>query len=207
MSIDPANQVIILGGGMIRNPEGVGLSAASMQRVDKGIEYWNVNRHSFGSDDAIILCSGGFGLFAAGVEAPKDGTREARLMAGIMVKAGVPHTLIEVEDESYSTVTNWTESIRRGFIDPASYDASHQLGVVTHKNHFKRASDSARRLGFPKNALQGILVHDGAIGMFETGIRLAYALGNIGTHGSEELIKRDRMIADILTLGRKTKEL
>jgi len=192
---------------MERSPEGIALSTASMQRVDRCLEYWSENRRAFDSNEAIIICSGGYGLFAAGIEAPEDGSREANLMADEMIRAGVPHRILELETESYSTVTNWTESMQRGFIDPASYDATHRLGVVTHPSHFKRARDSARRLGLPKSALQKILVANHSDFWREKPIRAAYWLGSIGAYGEEELIKRDRMVAKALTLGRRTKEL
>jgi uncharacterized SAM-binding protein YcdF (DUF218 family) len=157
--------------------------------------------------EAKVICSGGYGLLAAGVEPPKDGSREAILMADCMVKAGVPVAKIEIEDESYSTITNWTESMRRGFIRPDSYDSANRLGVVTHSAHYKRAADSARRLGLTAEKLLPILVAKDTHVLREYGLRAMYTIVSLGAHDSESLISRENILQTVLRQVRPSKTL
>lgn len=201
------NQVIVLGGGMERRDRQVVLSEVSNQRVQRCLGYWTENRLGFASTEAIIVCSGGYGLLAAGVESPKDGSREAVMMADVMMAAGVPHSKLEIEANSYSTVTNWTESIRQGFVDPTAYDAEHRLGVVTHRSHFKRASDSAKRLGLSKEKLLPILVATDVDAAREALLRFSYKIGLLGAYGTETLVRREGAINTLLGRFRASKEL
>ena len=113
----PSNQVLLLGRGVDRidDSNGYSLSRASHARAMAAARYHADHRLWFGAHDSRIVVSGGYAGVAADQEAPPVEFREARLMRKVMMEAGVPGPLIEVEDQSVSTTDNFAKVLENGF--------------------------------------------------------------------------------------------
>ena len=194
----PTNEVMILGGGLDRQQgQLISLSRHSMERTSRFLRYYHENRRAFDSATAFALCSGGYALLADRTEAPDDGSREAVLMADELMHGCVPASKIRIEDESYSTVTNFTYSIKKGLLSVGDYQNDHQLGVVTHPDHFRRVSDFTHRLAIPQSHIEPIL-SESELGGRERALRYLYRGALLGAVGVEAVERREWLLSQLL---------
>lgn len=185
------NEVMLLGGGAESIDGQSQLSAPSSQRVDRFLSYYEANKSAFTSKEAFVLCSGGYALLASGVDAPAYENREGVLMADELVRSGVPSAIIEVEAESYSTVTNFTHSIEQGVLVPERYQEGVSLGIITHPDHMLRVVNIARQLGI-LNIEQLATEHD--LGGQEKILRFLYKAALLGAHDPKTLENREWLL-------------
>ena len=199
------NEVIILSGGLnYQDGQPQGLSGHSLERTDRFLRYYHENKHAFGSATAFALCAGGYALLADRIEAPGDGTRESPLMADELMRGGVPASKIRIEDESYSTVTNFTFSLKKGLLSAEDYQDDYRLGVVTHPDHFRRVADFASRLAIPESHLEPILT-DYELGGHEKRLRYLYQVALVGTEGPEAVERRKWLLTQLRNVLRPAK--
>lgn len=124
-------QAIILGRGIEEVDGQWQLSDGSMERAQRAIgDYYE---HHYGYSAGVLVCSGGYPRLAEN-RPPKS---EALLMADELVKAGIPYYLIETEEESTSTLSNFLNSAK--FFNPDQLTPRSPLRVVSHKAHWRRA--------------------------------------------------------------------
>jgi uncharacterized SAM-binding protein YcdF (DUF218 family) len=196
----PTNNVIILGAGMELSEDGTqaSLSEPGLQRAHRFIQHYVDNRASFTAEDAFVVCSGGYGLLAAGIERPEnEQLREGTIMADLLVREGVPHSLIRTEDQSTSSLTNLSNSIDIGYITPTDYDPGHKLGIVSHPHHLKRVVMLAGKLGLAKSQLAPIPTTEEDARLKEFVLRSGYRLALAGARG-EAAIRREQIVEPAL---------
>lgn len=114
-------------------------------------------------------------------------------MADLLIREGVPHSLIRIEDESTSSLTNMANSIDMGYITPADYDSNHKLGIVSHPHHLKRVVMLAGKLGLVESQLAPIPTIEEDAWFKEFVLRSAYRLALTGTRG-EATVRREQMV-------------
>lgn len=187
------NRVIILGKGIEFDDEGgAHLAAAGQARADRFLEYYSDSK-IFNSRYAQVVCTGGAALLAHGIELPDElKAREGRVTADYLIKNGVPHNIIDIEDSSTSTLTNFSNSMDLGYIKPSDFNQVHRLGVVTHPHHQKRAAVLAGKLGFDKCSLQPINTKESDAAFKESRDRFVTRLILLGASGQQELVEHEK---------------
>ncbi len=194
------NQVIILGKRIESDSDGHAvLSVEAQQRADRFLTYYHKLSGIFYNDEAMVVCSGGSALLAHGEKLPEDAAaREGRITADYLIKQGVRHNIIEVEDRSSSTLTNFTNSMDLGYFKPEDFNAEHRLGVVTHPHHQKRAAYLAHLLGFSPDSLRPIVTKESDNALRE------FVLFNVnrailtGASGPKELVAHEEKFQQFL---------
>ncbi len=197
----PANQIIILGGGIEIDDDGRGhLQQPSIERANRFISYYDQHAESFSAYDAVVVCSGGYpGLTHDGEEPPKN-VREGILVADYLREAGIPNQLLEVESESTSTLTNFLNTFAEGYIDPELIDSENPLGIVTHPNHMRRAAFTAGKLGVAREAIKAISTKE-QDGMFREALTdLVFRGLFLGTNDPDKLLDRGRIAEKIMSM-------
>jgi uncharacterized SAM-binding protein YcdF (DUF218 family) len=193
------NEVIILGAGMDTDGQEVRLSAAGEQRAIRFLQYYTENTNLFLAEGAQVICSGGYGRLSSGMERPTNPSeREGIVTADFLVRAGIPHKLIRTESESTSTIENFTNSMRLGYLTPKDYNEDQPLGVVSHPHHLQRALFLAAKLGFNKDGLTAIPTTEKDAALHELAIRTAYRALLLGANGADQLEAREAMPAKVL---------
>jgi uncharacterized SAM-binding protein YcdF (DUF218 family) len=201
------NEVILLGAGMEFDDIGnARLNHFGIERADRFLQHYTDHKAGFSSREAFVVCTGGYGLLAGGIERPEDNdVREGIITADYLIKNDVPHQLIRVESESVSTLTNLTHTIDLGYVVPGDYNAGHRLGVISHPNHLKRAASLMGKLSLPKEVLTLIPTQETDNAIRELLLRSAYRILLFGAYGSEDLCRRERLPGAILSaIRRKT---
>jgi hypothetical protein len=199
-----ANQLVVLGGGIIFDdycrPM---LHDRSIERADRAIGYYYSEPARFLAHGAMIVCSGGFsnGLCAEYIPTPY---REANLMAGLLMQAEVPSSLIETETESSSTAQNLLNCIDLGYINPNNIDPDNPLGVVSHRHHLDRFILLASKVGIHPEAVQKIPAEQEDVASKEFLKRLFYRTILVGVKDPVRLKSRTESAEN--SLG-KTKTL
>lgn len=129
------------------------LSAASLARVDRVVEYVAENAEVFADRPARIVFSGGWGGAAGAVsERPLADLCEGSLMLAVareQLVNGRPLTdfaELHAEVESSSTLENALFVQAGGFFSGARYDAADPLGLVAHTGHLRRAGYFCRKV-------------------------------------------------------------
>lgn len=202
MNTPLSRQAMIFGGGTIHHEEAVDLSPVSTQRVNHFLKEHYDNPRRFTDKSSYVVCTGGYGLLAAGVEAPlQQDWREGRLMADVLVQNGFPSSKIKVEDESISTLTNWTYSLRGGLVDPENFDVENLLGLVSHPHHLYRIEDIGRRLGFKHT--ERIPTPEKDSQLKELVLRALYLSSLVGASTAEALEPRESKIESSINSVRK----
>lgn len=156
------NRIIVFGGGTVLGEDGrVCLHETSTQRAERTIEYFNTHKALFGegagTNKPFILCTGGYGLLSAGIEGRDPNDREAVIMANYLVtKGNIPKEIILLEQESTSTLTNWTKSIKlfKDKLDARLFNQTNPLGLISHPHHLKRVVYLAVQLGYDRAKLE-----------------------------------------------------
>src|ERR1700722_16778932 len=141
-----SNQVVIFGGGVFVNELGQGrLSTWAEQRVSTAIDYYYDHQRSFDTEGGIIVCTGwqtpGFidRVTPAAIH-------EADVAADYLVRAGVPHKVVEKETvPSTNTLTNLLSVLDGEIIKVEEIDSRNPLGLVSHPHHLKRIELFASR--------------------------------------------------------------
>jgi|GEM_PF-3294576 len=155
----PSNQVLLLGRGVDRidDSNGYSLSRASHARAMAAARYHADHRLWFGAHDSRIVVSGGYAGVAADQEAPPVEFREARLMRKVMMEAGVPGPLIEVEDQSVSTTDNFAKVLENGFFAGQEFTNVNPLLIVGSGQHVVRRGIPLARAAFDITEQRGVL--------------------------------------------------
>jgi len=137
LSTIEASRAIVLGGGIQEvEPGRWEVSASSRMRAEAMLKHYYDNQMLFRRMGAKIVCSGSHGGLALGQEAPPSGNSEAKGIADILVKGGVPHELIVEEGKSISTFSNYEEILKLGlFTKEELFTPEDPLLVVTSKLH------------------------------------------------------------------------
>lgn len=193
------NRVMILGKGVDWDNEGhAHMSVEGQERADRFLKYYDNLRGIFGSREAQVICTGGVALLAHGIEMPDNPNyREGRITANYLMQHGVPSRIIDIEDKSTSTITNFTNSMKLEGrpVNPKDYDEKHPLGIVTHPNHMKRALDLAKPLGFiTRKALKPIETKQSDSTASELLARMLQRAAVLGAEGPDELVWREQHI-------------
>lgn len=190
------NNVMILGVKVEEGEDGQAiLSDTARQRADRFLDYYHNVGRVFNCQDAWVVCSGGTGTLARGVELPDNpALREGRAIADYLVKNDIPHSLIRVEDTSISTLTNFINSINLDYFKPEQFNARHPLGVVTHPHHQKRVQVIGDALGFTEKAIKPINAKGPESGILETAFRDMYKVALAGVKKEETMLKREALI-------------
>lgn len=131
---EPAEQVILLGGGIDKNGK---LPASVMTRVNKAAEYLKKN------PDTICVVSGGTLHWLPYPEAPE--------MKRQLVLAGIAEERILIEDQAKDTIQNFQFSCRilaehKGVSTQEVLNTP--TAVVTTNYHLRRSERLARRIGY-----------------------------------------------------------
>lgn len=149
-----------------------------------------------------VVISGGYSGASRGEVLEHDRPSEAKLMADDLTRAGFGRNIVGLEEESYSTVTNFTNSIRRGLIVPSD---ERPIGVVTHPHHMNRAQDVAKLLRIPIDRYDTTERDDAAT---ERRLRALYKAAFIGiafdsdvASRAKKMENRERLLLNTL-LGR-----
>lgn len=193
---------MIFGGGLDFVGDTTRLAETSQQRADTFLQQYYANKKQFGSREAYVVCTGGYGLLAAGVTAPAERKwREGPLLADKLMNNGVPSKLIRIEDDSTSSITNLTYSLAGGYIDAADFTPESPLGLVSHPHHLDRIGDAARRLAIADIEKIPTTEEDGR--KREILLRAVYRVILLGAYGAEALERRENMVADFLAKARK----
>lgn len=188
------NQLIVMGGGMHVPAEGAPyLNHGSIVRADCAAAYFYDNFTRFISNEARIVCAGGYPPLPEGVPIPDLDHREGTLIANYLMKEGVPHRVIEVERNSTSTFTNLAFSMDEGYISPATAVAERPLGIVSHPGHVKRAALCAAKLGFRQSGLELIQTRERDNMPIEAIWRTVYKGLFLGAADPQAMLKRDRL--------------
>lgn len=200
MHVAPSNEVILLGNGMQTEADGtVHLSQLGYERADRFLQYYGDNEMLFRSPRARVICSGGYGLLAAGIDRPDNPLeREGIITADYLVAEGVPARIIDVEADSTSTLKNLTNSIALNYIQPTVYNPERRLGIVSHPNHIERAVFVAGKLGIREEVIQRIPTDEQDSRRQELMLRCLYRAVLLGAHGSAELIEREDKLGAFL---------
>jgi uncharacterized SAM-binding protein YcdF (DUF218 family) len=208
MSSSP-NEVIIFGGGVQELPDGGGYmpSEISQQRLDRFLEYYNDNRQLFRSRQAQVMCTGGYGLLAAGIERPDNiRAREGIVAADYLVRAGIAHRLIRPEWESTSTLRNITGVIDLGYLNPQDYGPDRKLGGISHPHHLFRAEDGLEKVGVTREAFVHIPTHEEDNALRELILRVGYKALLLGAEGRDEILAREALPARLRSLGHNAEQ-
>ena len=195
-----ANRILILGGGLVEIAGQIRLSAASEQRVDRAVEYFHANSGRFRDPTAWVICTGGCSGRRTHL-APVE-SREGPLMRRELVRHGVPESIIRVEADSRTTVTNFANCLERGLLDPRDFGADRALGIVTHPHHMRRARHIALTLGIP--GVHAIPTRETDSPLWEIA---ALLVTTVGTGSVESLRRREELITRIRHLRRRTLRL
>lgn len=197
-----SNKVMIFGGGLNFNGDTTRLAEASRQRAETFLQQYYAHEKQFGSREAYVVCTGGYGLLAAGVTPPAEHKwREGPLLADMLLENGVPGRLIRVEDDSISTITNLTYSLDGGYIDVTDFSPESPLGLVSHPRHLDRVGDAARRLSITD--IEKIPTTQEDDRTREALQRAAYKMLLLGAYGTEALEHRERLVAELVAKIRK----
>lgn len=208
------NRVMILGGGTEYDSEGqVYLHQNSVVRADRFLAYFydRDNRKPFKSKEAFVLCSGGYGLIAAGIAKPGTDETEAFLMARYLENVGnVDRKLIRTEDRSTSTLTNLTYAVKQNsvgkrLINPDDFNVENPLGLVSHPEHLRRAALIANKLSLPKPHLEMIPTEEQDSRMKEFVLRGMYRTWLLNAEGTDELESREQKLERFLEKARSFK--
>jgi uncharacterized SAM-binding protein YcdF (DUF218 family) len=156
------NRIMVFGGGMIIGIDGtLSLHKYSLERAIRAIEYYDYNKELFNEHtDAghpFIICTGGYGLLSNNVKKEDATQREAALIADYLIKeGGIPKKAILLEQESTSTLTNWTKSLHlyKDLLDVDLFSSKNRLGLVSHPYHLKRVVYLAKKLGYREDQLE-----------------------------------------------------
>lgn len=131
-----SSQAIVLGGGLSVTPDGQTLLGPDSQaRTDRAKELYFSNPASFNRAGSVIVCTGS--------STPLSGDRysltEASLMADSLIHAGVPLKLIETEETSTNTLTNFLNSgdLLEDKAVVYNGDTLPILSVVTQDYHYR----------------------------------------------------------------------
>ena len=183
MTISPAERAMIFGGGIDLRDDRAYLSPASRQRVNRFLEEHHNNTKRFTSRNSLVVCTGGYGLLAAGVIPPAERQwREGHLMADALVQAEFPA-------KSISTLTNWTYSMQLGLIAPGDFAPDNPLGLVSHPYHLNRITDIGQRLEFTH--VERIATHETDRRGYEMMLRALYGAALFGAHDPAKLEARE----------------
>ena len=193
---------MLFGGGLQIDGNHPSLGAPSEQRVNKFLDIFHDNPRPFRSRGAYVVCTGGYGLLAADIQPPTDRKyREGPLMANRLVEHGVPSELIRVEDESTSTLTNLTYSLRGGYIDIGDLSPESPLGLVSHPHHLRRIADIAHKLDIID--VRPIPTPEADNRKKEAILRATYQLVLCGAKGPGALKQRENLINQALITIRR----
>ncbi|HUD05813.1 MAG TPA: YdcF family protein [Candidatus Saccharimonadales bacterium] len=130
-----SSQAIILGGGLEVADDGqAALTLASLQRAERAVEHYRNNPTWFNREGSVIVCSGGASWLSNETYSRSEGS----LMADVLVRAEVPHRLIEKEEASHDTLSNFFNSTP--FFDLDYVDEQSPLSVITQPVHYPRAN-------------------------------------------------------------------
>lgn len=204
------DRVIILGHGIEYGDDGrAHLSTGGQERADRFLQYYQQSLREFEFPVSEVICTGGSSLLAHGVELPDDlNAREGRVMADYLTQNGVPHKIIEVEDSSTSTLSNFTNSMKLGFLNPEEFSERYPLGIVTHPHHQKRAADLAAPLGFiSREVFAPITTKQMDDGRREFVLRSIYRTILVGAKGPDELTDREQNFFKLLAKLRGNKKV
>lgn len=194
-----SNQVVIFGGGVFSDELGRGqLEPWSTLRLDRAVDHYYDNQDRFEAEGATIVCTGWQtpGLIDLRTHAS---IREADVAADYLVRAGVPHELVEKERTSTNTLTNLLNALNGEYIKVEEMDVDNPLGVVSHPNHLKRVEMFAKGIGIPGEHIQRIptKVEDHRLREFIS--RTAWRGVLVGTNSPDEMRRRYETVA--LSLG------
>ncbi len=129
-------QAIILGGGIGKTADGqTVLSLNSLARVDRAIELHRSNPLAFDRQGGVIVCTGNASLLSEEVYSRS----EASLVADLLLDAEIPVRLIETEEVSHNTLTNFLNNSE--LLDDKARefngDSEPVLSVVTQSWHYR----------------------------------------------------------------------
>lgn len=134
-----SNKLIVLGRGIERHKEDDRefwtLSSASLARAEATARYYHKKASVFKRMGRLIVCSGSHGGLALNQEPPPFGISEARKMADYLRAQEVPGDLIEVEDNSISTFSNFEECLKAGLFTDTEFTPDDPLLLVASRPH------------------------------------------------------------------------
>lgn len=199
---------MVFGGGTVLEANGnVRLHQASIDRAERTIDYYNTNKELFVgkilAHKAFILCTGGYGLLSAGIEERDACDREAVLMANYLIGKGhIPKEIILLEQESTSTLTNWTRSLDLypDELDAGLFSQTEQLGLVSHPCHLERVVYLAEKLGYSRDFLERIPTVQTDSQNYESHVLAAYKEYLGDTEDPLDMEERERSLAKDTTL-------
>ncbi len=128
-------QAIVLGGGLSIEENGqTHLSPNSQARAIRTIELYKSNPEVFDQAGSVIVCTGN----STRLSDEKYSRSEASLMADALLAGEIPHHLIETEDESNNTLTNFLNSadVLDAKSNQYSGDSEPVLTIVTQGWHY-----------------------------------------------------------------------
>lgn len=137
------------------------ISAGSMARADRVLSHYYSHPDVFISEEAFILCSGGYSGLANDETAPKSERElEGNVLADYFLHNGVSSRLLRVENRSVSALSNVAESVAQGYIDPSKYNQDRRLGVAAPRLYSRRLTVALGKVGVPKNAIEHLYTDD-----------------------------------------------
>jgi hypothetical protein len=199
--VEAPNQLVVLGAGAEHDAVlGVGyLRPASISRAERAASYYYENLCRFSASQALIVCSGGYEGKSGQEELPVS-FREGPLMRDHLVgHCGLPSKIVEAEYTSTSTLTNLTSVLGLAagsseYIDPYSIGPDNPLGLVSHRNHLKRAVFFAAKLGLDKDSILEIAVNEDHDELHESFSRAIYKVALSSTNGVDDVLSRERHV-------------
>lgn len=139
--------IIGLGRGMVEVPQFSGkytLTSASRQRAERMVEHYFRFKRNIEAKNGQFICSGGYAGLSKNQSRPSNGISEGKLIADVLVAAGVPSKIIEVEGNSVSTFDNFIKCVEAGIFADLDFSQENPLGVVASRSHFWRAKKIAQ---------------------------------------------------------------
>jgi len=158
-----ANQIIVLGAGVEYDAEQgrSRLHVASVERADKAADHYHANLHRFTARGAVIVCSGGFEGKIGQEDLPVEHSEGYLMRQRLIDRWQLPADLVKAETSSGTSLTNLANSLgltpgSTEYIDPNEIGPENPLGLVSHKNHLRRARFLAHKLGIDLESVRDI---------------------------------------------------
>jgi hypothetical protein len=206
-----AVNLIVFGRGLIREPDGtvLGLSLASLARVDAAIAYVEAHRDIFlarrhSDEPGRMVFSGGWAGAAAGEPPPPDDLREGSLMLQQARAGGVDGTDLAAyvdafaETCSQSTLENAVLAAEGGYFEGRTFTPDNPLGLVAHAEHMKRVDYLTRKVfGLSRSSVRHIpaVGPDGSSPRFsESTLYRLTRIACLGATGPKALRRRERLM-------------
>ncbi len=132
--IELTSQALVLGGGLGVTSQGdTILTPNSQARAERAIELYKSNPAAFNRAGAVIVCTGGATRLS---DSDAYSKTEAMLLADTLMAADIPAQLIETEEESNNTLTNFYNSAEILDVKTKELNGESILGVVTQAWHY-----------------------------------------------------------------------